>query len=719
MMAGYRERGALCLLVLLHLAGAGSARAAPPLVTGAVDDRELQTLSGNTRPEATAANDRGALPDAFPLEHLQLQLRRSAEGEQEVEDFIAALHDRTSPEFHRWLSPGEFGARFGAAPADLAAIETWLTHHHMRVNAVYPSRMAIDFSATAGQIATALHAPMHRLDVNGTAHLANMRDPEIPAALAPVVAGIVKLNDFRPSRKLRRGPKFTGECSADTACYLMAPADLATIYDFNPLFQASPPITGKGQTIAVVEDTDLYSNSDWTDFRRIFGLSRFTSGSLTIVHPQGPPGAAACIDPGVSRNGDDVEAALDVEWSSAAAPDAAIVLAACADSHDVIDGVQQAIHYLVDGSSPPPSVISVSYGDCEAGEGAGVNASFKHLFQQADAEGISVFVATGDAGPEDCAPSYYRPAKYGVGVNGWASTAYNVAVGGTDFGDTYAGTNSLYWAPSTGAPWGTALSYIPEIPWNDTCASTELAAFAGYTTTYGVNGFCNSSAGAQYLELGGGEGGPSGCATGAPSEPDVVSGTCQGWPKPAYQQGLYGMPDDGVRDVPDVAMFAADGVWKHQYLLCFSDPNNHGHPCEGYPGIWGQGGGGTSYATPIVAGIQALVNQKMGDRQGNPNPVYYRLAQLEYGSGGSQACDSNHGPAGASHCVFHDVTSGTDAQECLGPVDCYQPGGAYGVMSQSDSEYRPAFESHAGFDYPTGIGTIDAANLVNAWSRGL
>jgi subtilase family serine protease len=706
---------ALLALVFFCIVHPGDALASTPLVTRAIDEQALVTLGGNTRHEATIANDRGAVEGTLLLEHLQLQLQRSPAQEQEVEAYITALHDHSSPNFHHWLSAEEFGARFGASSADLEALEGWLTQHGLKVNTVFPSRMVVDFSGTAAQVAAAFHTEIHRLEVNGVAHMANIRDPQIPAALAPVVAGVVKLNDFRPARKHRQKPKFTGECGYGAVCYMVAPADLATIYDFNPLFHASHPITGKGQTIAVAEDTDLYSDSDWTNFRHIFGLDGYSSGSLHTVHPAGPPGSARCKDPGVNADGDDVEAALDAEWSSAAAPDASILVVAC-DNSNTIDGVQQAIQYLIEGPTPHPPIISVSYGECEADNGDGLNAFFSHMYQQADAEGISVFVATGDAGPEDCAPDYNPPATYGVGVNAWASTIHNVAVGGTDFGDTYEGTNAEYWGKSSGAPWGTAKSYVPEIAWNDTCASSELTAYAGYSTSYGKDGFCNSAYAAKYyLELGGGEGGPSGCAAGKPSIPNVVSGTCKGWPKPDYQKDLFGMPDDGVRDVPDVAMFAADGVWSHQYLLCFSDPNNDGAPCVGNPASWGQGGGGTSYATPIVAGIQALVNQKMGEPQGNPNPEYYRLAAGEYGSSGNPSCDSSRGTAESSRCIFHDVTAGNDSQDCAGPVGCYQPAGKYGVMSTSDTKYQPAFETHVGYDYPTGIGTIDAANLVNAW----
>src|SRR6202044_3547487 len=140
---------------------------------------------------------------------------------------------------------------------------------------------------------------------------------------------------------------------------------------------------------------------------------------------------------------------------------------------------------------------------------------------------------------------------------------------------------------------------------------------------------------------------------------------CRGYPKPSWQRGTYGNPADGVRDIPDVATFAADGIWRHDYLLCFSDPNNGGGACTANPGGWPPGGGGTSYAAPILAGIQALGKQKMKGRQGNPNPIYYKLAAQQYGTAGSPACDAGRGAAVAATCVFHDVTSSETAQPCL------------------------------------------------------
>jgi subtilase family serine protease len=703
--------------LLLALPDPGSAAGtAPALVTQAVDESKLVTLTGNTRPEAIVANDRGRVANEARLDHMQLLLQRSAADEAAVERFVDSQQDRSSPNFHQWLSAAEFGARFGTGSADIAHVTSWLQAHGFTVNYDYPSHMVIDFSGTAGQVAEAFHTEIHNLSVNGVAHIANMHDPKIPAALQPVIAGIVSLSDFRPRPQLRHRPDFTGTsqyCSGN--CYWVAPADLAKIYNFNPLFTAASPITGKGQTIAVVEDTNLYSTSDWTKFRSIFGLTTYKYGKLETVHPLP---ADNCRDPGVNSDGDDVEAALDVEWSSAAAPDATIILASC-DNTNTTDGVYMAIQNLVNEKAPPP-VISVSYGDCEADQGEAANAAFKTLYQQAVAEGISVFVATGDAGPVDCS-GFVKGATLGIGVSGWASTIYNTAVGGTDFSDTYSGTNGTYWTKSAGKPWGTAKSYIPETPWNDTCAGALLTNYfqPSNPVAYGSKGFCNSATAKKYyVELGGGEGGPSACATGTASKTDVVSGTCKGWPKPSWQS-LVGVPDDKVRDIPDVSMFAADGVWNHQYLLCFSDPNNGGAACSGNPEVWGAGGGGTSYATPIVAGIQALIDQKMGKAQGNAAPVLYRLARLQYGSKGNANCDANQGASFSTSCIFHDVTFGDDIQPCKGKVDCYLPSGTYGVLSTSNTKYEPAYVAGVGYDLPTGIGTINADALVEKWASGL
>jgi len=573
---------------------------------------------------------------------------------------------------------------------------------------VLPGGMVIDISGAAGDIARAFGTSIHNLVVDGVAHIANVSDISVPAALAPMLAGPLSLHDFRPhNRHLAAAPRLTNGAGGE----LVTPGDIATIYDFKPLFANG--ITGKGQTVTVVEDTDLYSNADWTTFRSVFNLARFSAGSLTIQHPD-------CRDPGVNKNGDDVEAALDVEWSSAAAPDAAIVLASCHQTKTT-DGVTLAMTNLISSDSPP-KIISVSYGECETLNTATGNRYYRTLFQQAAMQGISVFVATGDAGPSDC--SYFvNGTKYGIGVSGWASTPYDIAVGGTDFADKYLGKSDAYWGKN-GPGHANAKSYIPEQGWNDTCAGTLFTAQEGFAASYGAKGFCNVAAGKPYRELGGGEGGPSSCATGTAPSSGAVGGTCKGWPKPGWQKNVIGIPADGVRDIPDVSLFASDGtVWDRQYAICFSDPNNYGVPCTGPTAAeidqWAPGGGGTSYAAPIMAGVQALINERTGSAWGNANVELYRLAAKEYGPAGDNFCSSTKGNVIDPACMFNDIRLGDDDQDCVaGSADCFAPSGHLGVLSTSTSAYRPSFLVTKGYDFPSGIGTINATNLVLGWPNG-
>ena len=483
------------------------------------------------------------------------------------------------------------------------------------------------------------------------------------------------------------------------------PADLAKIYNFNPLFTAG--ISGQGQTIVVIEDTNVYSTADWTKFRSVLGLSSYTAGSFTQVHPTG---SSTCSNPGTVA-GAESEATLDAEWASAGAPSAHIELASCSDTNVTFGGLI-ALQNLLNGASPP-SIVSISYGECEAANGATANAAYNSTYQQAVTQGVSVFVSAGDEGAASCDADETK-ATHGIGVSGFASTPYNVAVGGTDFGDAYAGTTSTYWSSTNSSTYESALSYIPEIPWNDSCASVLLSTASGYSTTYGTSGFCNSATGKEYyLTTASGSGGPSGCATGNPSTSEVVSGTCKGYAKPSWQS-LVGNPADGVRDMPDISLFAANGVWGHYYVFCDSDTNDGGAACTGAPSTW-SGAGGTSFASPIMASIQALVNQKTGAKQGNPNPTLYALAKTEYGASGSTTCNSTSGKGTSSSCLFYDVTQGDMDVNCTGTHNCYRPSGTNGVLSTSTTTYSKAYGTGTGWDFATGIGTVNAANLVNNW----
>ncbi|MBV9065155.1 MAG: hypothetical protein JO004_05235, partial [Methylobacteriaceae bacterium] len=536
------------------LAAASSSRAqAPRLITQAVNDSVLVTTTGNTRPEANAANDRGIVPDGFAMPHLLMQLRRSDAQEQALMALIDQVHDPKSPNFHHWLSPSEVGAQFGPAAADIQTVSDWLAQQGFTVNLVYPNKMVVDFSGTAGQVRTAFHTEIHTLSVNGVDHFANMSDPQIPAALAPAIVGVVGLNNFRPRPGAAPNPVKPDFTRGGN--YYMSPPDLATIYNFNPVFATGN--TGQSQTIYFVEDSNLYQDADWSTFRNGFGIpvSNYPSASLSTIHPAPASGPNNCTDPGV--NSDDGEATLDAEYASAAAPGAAIVMVTCTS-------LLIAMQNLIQGGSAP-TIISMSYIDSEPNNGATTNAAWYSIFQTGAINGISIFVCAGDQGA--ASTDYQTTARHGITVNGYASTPFNVAVGGTDFGDTYAGTTTTYWnSINTGR--GSAKSYIPEIPWNTTCGSQLFATSQMFSTTYGASGFCNSaSIDSFYLLDWAGSGGPSACATGAPTVAGVVSGTCAGWPKPPWQS-VVGVPNDGVRDLPDVSLFASFGPWNHSYVFC-------------------------------------------------------------------------------------------------------------------------------------------------------
>ena len=687
---------------------------AQPLITQAVNDGSLVGLAGNTRPEAkNPANDRGRVDDATPMPHLMLQLRRPAAQEEALAKLIDQLHDPSSPNYHHWLTASQIGAQFGPAASDIATVTNWLTQHGFTVNTVYPNGMAIEFSGTAGQIRSAFHTEIHNLSVNGVAHFANVADPQIPAALAPLVAGVVSLNDFRPHPQAVHKPQATGNFTQSGNFY-MTPPDLATIYNFNQAFNGG--ITGKGQTIYLVEDSDIYTNggtvNDWTTFRTGFGIpvANYPGASLTTIHPNN------CSDPGV--NGDDAEAIIDAEYSSAAAPSAAIVMAVC-------NNFVAMLQFMFNNPNTyPPAIMSISYGECEAFNGATANAAYRNVYQTGVAEGWSIFVSAGDQGAGGCNFGG-QTVTDGVGVNGLGSSVYNVSVGGTDFGDTFAHQDNTYWSATNTATFGSALSYIPEIPWNTTCGSQLFATFEGFATTYGASGFCNSSLISQnpfFLENWAGSGGQSLCAQGTPSVSGVVSGTCAGWPKPSWQSGLLGNPADTVRDLPDVSMFASFGPWNHAYAICFSDTGNQGTTCDGTASGWSTGWGGTSFGSPIWAGIQALINQYTGSVQGNPNPVLYTLATAEYGASGNSACNSSNGNTVAGSCIFYDVTAGDMVTPCTtnpntsNLYSCYLPSGTYGVMSTNNNAYAPAFATGTGWDFATGIGTVNVYNLITNWA---
>jgi len=653
------------------------------LITQPIDNGHLITLYGNTRPEANAKYDRGRVSDSFRLNHMLLQLKRGPEAESAFEAHIDSLTDKSSPNFRHWISAAEQGQEYGVAQQDIDAITGWLRSQGFTVGHVYPNHMVIDFSGSAGQIRSAFHTEIHNLEVGGEHHIANMSDPHIPAALAPAIHGVVSMHNFRPEayHKFRTDYTFAG-CGTSN-CFALVPEDFQTIYNLTPLYKAG--ITGKGETVAVVEDTNSFG-SDWATYQKTFNLTSY-GGKLTTVHPNS---AGNCTNPGT--NSDDIEADLDVEMITAAAPAAAVELISCSDTTTTFGGLI-AIQNIISAGSPPP-IISMSYGVCEVFNGAASNAAFNSAFQSAAAAGVSVFTSAGDNGPSTCARLFTggdSVAYPGIGITGWGESQYTVSVGGTDFEDLYnslegGAPQSNYWNNTNDANFGSAKSYIPEIPWNDSCASYLLYHLEGYSSPTGKSGFCNSTTGTNFLSTVAGGGGPSGCYTGVGNQNFAYTEntSCAGYAKPSWQSGVFGNPPDGVRDVPDVSLFGSNGFWNHFIIICASDTASGGTPCTGAPSGW-VGIGGTSAAAPLMAAIQALVDEHAGIRAGNPNPTYYSIAKTEFGTKGNTSCYSINETAGNS-CVFNDITQGDIDVNCqfngtVFKADCYLPSGANGVIS--------------------------------------
>jgi subtilase family serine protease len=724
-------------------------RTARPLITQKIDDTKLVTLEGNTPPVAKSSrHDRGAVAEDFPMNHMLLLLKRSPEQEKALGTLMDQLHTPGNANYHKWLSEAEWDQSFGVNQGDVAQVVGWLESHGFKVSGVTPDGLMIDFSGTAGMIREAFHTEIHNVVLsNGDKHIANISDPRIPAALADVVAGPTALHNFMPHPtnvkrnpvSLTGGEAHVGEkgphgeytfSNTNGTFYAFVPGDAQVIYNVKPLLTGG--YTGKGSTIGLVEDSNAYNETggvapDWTTFMSAFGLTSY-GGKQTTVHPTG---SLTCTDPGDTNDGTDFEVELDIEYASAMAPGATSAIESCADTSTTFGGLI-AVENLASQTTVTAPVLSISYGYCEAANGAANNAAFSSAYQKAQAKGISVFVSSGDESSRSCdADEAY--AVWGLNVSGFTSTPYNVSVGGTDFGDSYNNDNSTYWNASNSSTYASAKSYIPEIPWNDACASELISTTEGYSTTYGASGFCNSEFGQEYfITTASGSGGASNCYSGTPSVTGTyggsygavgTSGTCKGQPKPSWQS-VYGNPADGVRDIPDVSLFAANGVWGHYIVICYSNLSQQGGAtCTGAPSGW-TGVGGTSASSPMMAGIQTLVNQYAGSMSGNPNYTYYQLAGKEYGSSGSTACNSSNGTSGTSGCNFYDITqgdinvpcyylTGTTAYNCYGVAS-----DTYGVGSLTNSSYSKAYGTTKGWDFATGIGSVNAYNLAVAFKGG-
>ena len=556
-------------------------------ITKFIDDEQRVTLSGNRHPLAIAQFDVGAVPTDFPMQHMILTLLPDADQASALLELVEAQHNPESAFYHQWLTPEQYGERFGVSESDITQITRWLQTHGLEVDEITTGRRAIIFSGTAAQVESAFHTPIHVYKVGDEYHHANANDPEIPAALAQVVGGVVSLHDFYSAPMHipvhRSAPQYT---SGNT--HYLAPADFATIYDLNPLYQQS--ISGSGQSIAIVARSNI-KLSDIEQFRSFFGLP--ANNPQIIVNG---------TDPGIFSSDEETEADLDSEWSGAVAPDAAIKFVV-SKSTNSSDGVDLSAQYIVNHNLAP--VMSTSFGSCEQSLGSSGNSFFDNLWQQAAAQGISVFVSSGDSGAAGCDYGSEASATNGLGVNGLCSTPFSICVGGTEFNDS---NPSLFWASSNNSTTqGSALSYIPEVVWNESGPGSGLWASGGGASTI--------------------------------------------YSKPSWQTGT-GVPADGKRDVPDVSLAAAghDG-----YIIAQ----------EGDFYVVG----GTSASSPSFAAIMSLVVQNAAARVGNANTVLYPLAAKQGSGGASVFHDITSGNNSVPGQIGFTATVGYDQATGLGSVD--------------------------------------------------
>jgi Pro-kumamolisin, activation domain/Bacterial Ig-like domain (group 3) len=684
---------AFSILILLAWPTVAKAQT-PARITQAIDEKNLVVLHGNQHPLARPEFDRGIVSDAQPLNRMLLLLQRSPDHQVPLLQFLDDQQNKSSPNYHAWLTPEQFGQQFGVADADIQVIRQWLASQGFSQINAGPGRMVIEFSGSAGQVRSAFHTEIHRFVMNGEEHTANVADPQIPAALAPVVAGVVSLHDFPKRSHAKVFGEFhrkIGEPGLQPLLtlptpfgsgnfYGLGPGDFATIYNTKPLLTAGND--GTGQTIAIVGETNL-NVQDVQQFRSMFGLPANFDATNIVLN-----GA----DPGITSTDEETEADLDVQWSGAVAPGATIKFVVSA-STPVSAGIDLSALYIVEHNFA--AVMSESYGACESFLGSAGNAFYSTLWQQAAAQGITVIVSSGDGGSAGCDDfNKPQPATHGLAVSGLASTPYNVSVGGTDFDQV--NNWAAYWSTANNATGTSAKSYIPEIPWSQNCAQIGLTG-------------CGSSAPQGSVNIVAGSGGPSAI-----------------YPKPKWQLGVAGMPDDNHRDQPDVSLFAGVGFNGTAYVLCQGDRIG---PCYFNSGsVSVELVGGTSASAPAFAGIIALVNQKQSStsnpapRQGIANNVLYALANK---SGAS--CTSS--PAEPANCVFNDVTKGnsflptgkpgvgTNSVPCQGgsPGCSTASAGGNGVLVDPAHTTAEAWTATTGYDMTTGLGSVNVNNLATAW----
>ncbi|MGH9655787.1 MAG: protease pro-enzyme activation domain-containing protein, partial [Bryobacteraceae bacterium] len=532
---------------------------------------------------------------------MSLHFSMTPEQSAALDQLLRAQQDRRSPQYHRFLSPEQYAARFGLAEADIARVTRWLENHGFSNLHIARSRNWVSFSGTAGQVESVFHTAIHQYSVHGDLRIANTGDPQLPKALQGVVESVEGLNNFRMRpHAVRLHPLYT-----EGTGHYVTPDDWQTIYDVKPLYGRG--LDGSGVSIAVVGQSDVQL-SDIRAFRSAAGLP---PNDPTVIVPPGDQ------DPGIqTASGDETEADLDVEWAGAIAPNANVVFVTASATSG--NGVTDAIVYAIDNDVAP--ILSISYGSCEADDSATTVQTLNDLFQQANAEGMTILAASGDTGAAECDSGVQENgASHGLTVDFPASSPYVTGIGGTEL----AAYSSGYWSSTNNGSNGSAISYIPETAWND--------------------GFQSATGG----------------------------GASKLMPKPDWQAGA-GVPADSARDVPDLAFTTSVSV--SGLLFCGHNWCSNGFlNSSSYLDVIG----GTSAGPPPFAGVLALVLQSDGaiTGLGNINPNLYSLARVSdnafhdiiYGSN-EQSCQLST-PDCVQGLLGYTAGAGYDQVTGLGSVD--------------------------------------------------
>jgi len=677
---GKFRRGKLVLMVAVIMAwlstASVSAQPAPQIVKR-IDESTRVVLTGNLHPLAKAENDLGTVDASQPAGRLLLVLKRTAKSEDALKQFLTNVHTHGSPDFHKWLTPRQFGQQFGPADSDVHAVAGWLGSHGLSVTKIPVGKSAIEFTGTVGQVNAAFHTSIHTYKVNGELHHANATNPEIPAALSPVVAGVAALNDFHPKPMYRllgtaayspktheATPQWTipGQ-SGSLPFYLLTPEDFSTQYDVKPAYSAG--VNGTGQTIGIINDSNI-DVSLVNAYRTLFGL------------PANPPQVVVDgNDPGI--NYDATEAYLDVENAGAVAPNATVILYTAGTYGSLQNGGGINFSLVRAVEDDAASVLSLSFGNCEQNLTDAGNQLINELWEQAAAQGQTAFVSAGDTGSAGCDYNGSSAANFGLAVNGLASTPWNIAVGGTDFyySDYATGGASIanYWNTTNDSEYGSLQKPVPEQTWND--------------SVYGFNIPGYDPIDYQQNTTGAGGGGVSSCAySTTDSNGNVICNKNGGYSKPVWQVGSS-VPQDGARDLPDVSLFSSNGANGAAWPICVQAGEC---VADSSGSVSISAVGGTSASAPAMAGIMALINQKYG-AQGQANFVLYPLA--------AQFATS-----------FNAVDVGSNN------VPCYEGSPNCSLDSNGDGLYSlQEYPAGPGYDLASGLGTLDVNALLTNWNK--